>query len=88
MTTTKQVQSAPSDKPQDSEAAQHVEKELEELQQRWSDFRGKVAESRKLIELSIQYFQLVEEVMHYSIFLLLLDFYLTFVQSSFMSSTF
>lgn len=57
VSTTRQMQSAPTE----SNTA-HVEKELEELQQRWSDFRGKVAESRKLIELSIQYFQLVEEV--------------------------
>lgn len=59
MLTTKQVQS--SERSGDADAA-HVDKELNELQNRWSDFRSKVAESRKLIELSIQYFQLVEEV--------------------------
>ena len=64
VTTTKQVQSVPTEKSQDAETAEHIEKELQELLQRWSDFRGKVAESRKLIELSIQYFQLVEEVLY------------------------
>ncbi|KAK3921141.1 Muscle M-line assembly protein unc-89, partial [Frankliniella fusca] len=60
VSTTKQVQSTQGEKPVDAESS-HVEKELKELQQRWSDFRGKVAESRRLIELSIQYFQLVDE---------------------------
>ncbi|KAJ1525037.1 hypothetical protein ONE63_009883 [Megalurothrips usitatus] len=60
VTTTKQAQSSSAEKLSDSEASR-VDKELDQLQNRWSDFRGKVAESRKLIELSIQYFQLVEE---------------------------
>lgn len=59
--TTKQVQSAAGGLDNDSNVS-HVEKELSLLQQRWGDFRGKVAESRRLIELSLQYFQLVEEV--------------------------
>ena len=57
ITTTQQVQ--PSDNQED-EAKKA--KDLEDLQKTWKEFREKVAENRRLIELSIQYFQLVDEV--------------------------
>ncbi|XP_046998678.1 muscle M-line assembly protein unc-89 isoform X3 [Schistocerca americana] len=39
----------------------HVEHELKQLQSRWQQFHKQVAESRRLIDLSMQYFTLVEE---------------------------
>ncbi|KAF4518527.1 hypothetical protein B566_EDAN004271 [Ephemera danica] len=39
----------------------HVQQELERLQARWAALRSQVAESRRLIDLSVQYFTLVEE---------------------------
>jgi hypothetical protein len=40
----------------------HVQIELERLQARWAALRNQVAESKRLIDLSVQYFTLVEEV--------------------------
>jgi len=40
----------------------HIERELKMLQTRWTAFHNQVVGSRRLIDLSIQYFQLVEEV--------------------------
>jgi hypothetical protein len=40
----------------------HIERELKMLQTRWTAFHNQVVESRRLIDLSIEYFQLVEEV--------------------------
>ncbi|XP_066996542.2 titin isoform X1 [Anabrus simplex] len=39
----------------------HIERELNLLQTRWSSFHAQVVESRRLIDLSIKYFTLVEE---------------------------
>ncbi|XP_049784509.1 titin isoform X1 [Schistocerca cancellata] len=39
----------------------HVEHELKQLQSRWQQFHNQVVESRRLIDLSMQYFTLVEE---------------------------
>lgn len=40
----------------------HIEHHVKQLQDRWNDFKKQVEDTRKLIDLSIQYFQLVEEV--------------------------
>lgn len=40
----------------------HIERELKVLQKRWAAFHNQVVESRRLIDLSIEYFKLVEEV--------------------------
>ena len=40
----------------------HIKRELRELQTRWAAFHNQVVESRRLIDLSIEYFKLVEEV--------------------------
>jgi len=40
----------------------HIERELRVLQTRWAAFHNQVVESRRLIDLSIEYFKLVEEV--------------------------
>ncbi|PNF38127.1 hypothetical protein B7P43_G14605, partial [Cryptotermes secundus] len=42
-------------------SSQHIERELKMLQTRWTAFHSQVVESRRLIDLSIKYFQLVEE---------------------------
>ena len=42
----------------------HIERELRVLQKRWAAFHNQVVESRRLINLSIEYFKLVEEVSH------------------------
>ena len=40
----------------------HVQQELERLQARWAGLRSQVSDSKRLIDLSVQYFTLVEEV--------------------------
>ncbi|PSN37212.1 hypothetical protein C0J52_12781, partial [Blattella germanica] len=45
----------------DHGSSSHIEHELTLLKTRWSAFHNQVVESRRLIDLSIQYFQLVEE---------------------------
>lgn len=40
----------------------HIDRELTRLKNRWADFQKQVQETRRLIDLSIQYFQLVDEV--------------------------
>jgi hypothetical protein len=40
----------------------HIEREMRVLQTRWAAFHNQVVESRRLIDLSIEYFKLVEEV--------------------------
>ena len=39
----------------------HIESELKKTQEKWDSFYNQVKESRRLIDLSIQYFTLVEE---------------------------
>lgn len=46
----------------DHVSSPHIERELKMLQTRWTAFHNQVVESRRLIDLSIEYFQLVEEV--------------------------
>jgi hypothetical protein len=43
-------------------SASHVQQELERLQARWAALRSQVADAKRLIDLSVQYFILVEEV--------------------------
>lgn len=43
-------------------SSSHVQQELERLQARWAMLRSQVTESKRLIDLSVQYFILVEEV--------------------------
>ncbi|XP_046401656.1 titin isoform X2 [Ischnura elegans] len=45
----------------DSFTESHIHRELSQLQARWSAFHSQVVESRRLINLSIEYFTLVEE---------------------------
>ncbi|XP_071443400.1 titin isoform X2 [Hetaerina americana] len=45
----------------DSYTDSHIHRELSQLQARWSAFHSQVVESRRLINLSIEYFTLVEE---------------------------
>ncbi|KAG8223452.1 hypothetical protein J437_LFUL001944, partial [Ladona fulva] len=45
----------------DSFTEGHIHRELTQLQARWSAFHSQVVESRRLINLSIEYFTLVEE---------------------------
>lgn len=40
----------------------HIEHHVKLLKDRWTDFKTQVEDTRRLIDLSIQYFQLVEEV--------------------------
>lgn len=40
----------------------HIERELNKLKNRWNDFQQQVKDMRKLIDLSIEYFRLIEEV--------------------------
>ncbi|KAJ4429612.1 hypothetical protein ANN_21798 [Periplaneta americana] len=42
-------------------SSSHIERELKLLQSRWTAFHNQVVESRRLIDLSIEYFRLVEE---------------------------
>lgn len=39
----------------------HIEKELSELRSTWKNLRNEVADTRRLIDLSIKYFELVDE---------------------------
>lgn len=39
----------------------HIERELNEMRDKWNHFHEEVRESRRLINLSIEYFELVEE---------------------------
>lgn len=43
----------------------HIEHHVEQLKERWNDFKKQVESTRRLIDLSIQYFQLVDEVSAY-----------------------
>lgn len=45
----------------DHSSSLHIEKELKHTRDKWDAFYGHVKESRRLIDLSIQYFSLVEE---------------------------
>nr|CAD7442106.1 unnamed protein product [Timema bartmani] len=45
----------------DHGSSPHIERELSLLESRWAAFRNQVLESRRLIDLSIQYFTLIEE---------------------------
>lgn len=40
----------------------HIEHHVKQLKEKWSNFKKQVEDTRRLIDLSIQYFQLVEEV--------------------------
>lgn len=42
-------------------SSSHIEKELNEMRNKWEEFRKQVRESRRLIDLSIEYFLLVDE---------------------------
>lgn len=46
----------------DSSRAPHIKSEVSRLRKRWDEFHKQVSESRRLIDLSIQFFTLVEEV--------------------------
>lgn len=39
-----------------------IEDQLDELKDRWNKFCAQVSETRRVIDLSIQYFTLIEEV--------------------------
>ena len=39
-----------------------IQQEMQELDKKWSTFQMQVGDSQKLIELSIDYFKLIEEV--------------------------
>ncbi|KYB28240.1 SEC14 domain and spectrin repeat-containing protein 1-like Protein [Tribolium castaneum] len=39
----------------------HIQKQISQLQDRWNNFKKQVQETRNLIDLSIQFFELVEE---------------------------
>lgn len=41
---------------------QHIKFEIGNLQTKWSTFHMQIGENRKLIDLSIDYFKLIEEV--------------------------
>lgn len=43
------------------DSSAHIENELKKTQEKWDSFHEQVKESRRLIDLSIQYFTLVEE---------------------------
>lgn len=43
----------------------HIQQELISLRTRWHQFRQQVVDTRQLIDLSLQYFTLVEEVQYY-----------------------
>lgn len=40
----------------------HIEHHVKQLKERWNDFKKQVESTRRLIDLSIQYFQLIDEV--------------------------
>lgn len=39
-----------------------IEKHIRELQSRWNDLKNQIQQTRHLIDLSLQYFQLIQEV--------------------------
>jgi titin len=55
----------------------HIQKNIAQLQDRWNNFKKQVQETRNLIDLSIQFFELVEEVgSFFVVFRVLISFFL------------
>lgn len=56
----------------------HIEHQIKQLKDRWNHFKQQVRDTRRLIDLSIQYFQLVDEVNLLCFPEIIIIFYVTF----------